>query len=355
MSLYEGKIYDGKSVERLVKSTIEKFTQSSTLKDHGLNIFNDAAVTASGAYLEQQLTYIVPKVLKRKFPNKPSMELFTVSNEGALEKILVRRIKTFAGLHQNEMENKSNPSKGTISVAYDATGQRVESYEATSMYKELDLLRAAVFNDPLDASIIEAHDESYKTVVDRIALLGMVNENQQTLTEGLLNNSNVLSSLTKNATAQFSTTSNGIQIYNDIATLYNAMLGAAAGNQELYPDTLISSPTVIAKLHSTTYGAGITGATTVQTYKTVAQMLQEMLGINKIVASLNCVNLDGTGTTDRLVLFNRQADNMTLYLPKPLTFSEVQKLGFNYKIDSVFRAAGLAINQSVAFGYLKGC
>lgn len=336
--MFEPKIYDGNSVDRLIGSICKTFKNSSTINDHGIK-FNDSAVTNSGSYLEQQLTYIIPKVLKRAYPAKPALEVFTVSNEGALEKVLLRRMKTFSGLHLREHEMKSNPNRGAITVAYDASGLRVESFEATSIYKEIDLLRAAAWNDPLDASIIEAHDESFKTVVDKIAFLGMQTEQGATLVEGLLNNSNVNSSASVNATAAFSTTSNGIQIYNDIAGLYNTLVGLSGGNQLLWPDTLVSSPAVIAKLYTTTYGVGITGSTAVQNFMTVAKMLETNLGITKIVASINAVGLDGGSTTDRLCLFNRNADNMTLYLPQPLTFSEVFKENFSYKITSMFRGA----------------
>jgi hypothetical protein len=65
-----------------------------------------------------------------------------------------------------------------------------------------------MLGDPLDASIIEAHDQSYKTLADKIAWLGMTNEAGTTLVEGLLNNSDVDSSLTGNATATFTTATN---------------------------------------------------------------------------------------------------------------------------------------------------
>lgn len=356
MSKYDAKIFDGNSVDALIKSIGREFSGSSTLKrtfNDGAIAFNDAAVTAAGSYLEVQLTHVIPKVLKRVFPAKPALSIFSVSNEGRLAQTLVRRMKTYSGEHKRENENKSVPNRGHITVAYDATGLPIETYEATSEYKEIDLLRAAMLNDALDASLIEAHDESYKTSIDYAAFLGMTDEAGTQITEGLLNRSDVDSNLEANATAAFASAT-GYQMYSDIKDLIAQQRAACAGEQSLWADVVVTSPATLSLVDTTTYGLG--GATpTVENYKTVGQMIRENLGIKNIWATNRAVNLDGTGTTDRLCLFNSNPDVMTLYIPMPLTFSEVLKQKFNYTFDTMFRVAGLGINQKVAFAYLKGC
>ena len=346
----QGKIYDAKSFDILVNSLKDSFVTSKTLKQNGMNV-NDVAVTSYGAYLQQELTYIIPTVLKQEFPDKPALSIFSVSNEGALEKILIRKMKSFSGEHTREIENKTQP-KGVIAVGYDATGIKVEEFGAISNYKEMDLLRSAMLGDPLDASIIEAHDESYKTVVDKIAMLGMTNEAGTTLIEGILNNSNVLSGLYGNATASFSSAT-GLQMYADIKALVAAQIGACKGASALHADTIITSPRVYALMASTTYG---TSSSDYQNPMTVLEMVKKNLGITAVYASAHATGLDtGVGGTDRMVIFNRQPKVMQLYIPKPLTFSEVFKRTFNYEIESMFRVAGLGINQAVGFAYLKGC
>jgi hypothetical protein len=347
----QGRIYDAKSFDVLVNSLKDSFVNSRTLKQNGMNVA-DAAVTVYGAYLQQELTYIIPTVLKQEFPDKPALSIFSVSNEGALEKILIRKMKSFSGLHTREIENKTQP-KGVIAVGYDATGIKVEEFGAISNYKESDLLRSAMLGDPLDASIIEAHDESYKTVADQIAWLGMSNEAGTTLVEGLLNNSNVDSSLQGNATGTF-TTASGQTMYNDIKAMVATQHGACKGTTSLHVDTLVTSPRVYSLLASTTYGTSSTAD--YQNPMTVLEMVKKNLGITGVYATSHATGLDtGVGGTDRLVLFNRQPKVMQLYIPKPLTFSEVFKRTFNYEIESMFRIAGLGINQKVGFAYLKGC
>lgn len=354
-NIYDSKFFDSKGIEAFQKSFVREFKGSSTLNrtflDSGFK-FTDSDVTLAGNYLEVQLTHVIPRVLKREFPDKPALSLFSVSNEGTLAQTLVRRMKSFSGGHTREHDNKSNPNKGNITVAYDATAQLIETFEATSSYKELDLLRAARMNDPLDASLFEAHDESYKTLIDRAAFTGIVDEAGNYLSEGLLTRTDYDTDLSVSATGVFSGLT-GVQMYNDIKGLWAKMVGKTGGVQSLRPDTLVTSPAVLSLIESTTYGTG--GASDFQNYKTVGQMIRETLGITEIRATNRASLLDGTGTTDRLCLFNRQPDNMTLYVPMPLTFSEVLKQKFNYTFDSMCRVAGLAINRKMVFGYLKGC
>lgn len=316
---------------------------------------SDSGVTNMGSYLEYQLTYVTPNILLRKFPEQPALELFSVSNEGAMEKVILQRMKNFSGKHTREHENKTN-NKGVITVAYTANGMRVEDFGATSNYKERDLLRAARLNDPLDASLMEAHDQSYKTTINDIAFLGMTDEKGNTLVEGLLNNSQVNSAISLNASYVFTSSSaTGYVIYEDIAALWRAMCALAGGNSSLFPDTIVCSPRVLAKLLTTTYGTGALGATAVNNIATVGQMIKSLLGITEIRSCVQASNLDGSGTTDRLCMFKRSADEMILRIPRPLTFSEVYKRGFSYEFESQFFVAGLNIYRDTSFGYLKGC
>lgn len=342
MSYEQAMIYDTKSIMAMKDSFV----------GIGNRYIKDASVAVSGNYLEQQLTYILPKVFKQKYPARPALDIFNISNEGALEKLLVRRIKGYQGQHQRDVDNAGNPSKGVITVAYDATSMRIDDFSAVSYYKQLDLQRAIKFNDPLDASIIEGHDESYKTRMDRIAFLGMQDESGTTLVEGLLNNSLVDPSLSLNAGGTFqSYGSDGVAIYTQIKNLWEEMAAKTGGVEELMPDTMVCSPLTLALLRATTYGTGVTG---IQNPMSVLEMVQKNLGITMVKSTNTAALLDGVGTTDRLCLFNRTEECMTLYIPQPLQFFEVFKDGPRYKIESNFRPAGLGINQRIAFGYLKG-
>lgn len=342
--MFKPRIYDTASFGRLQKSLV----------DHAINAvrMKDASVAVNGAYLEQQLTYIIPEVLKQEYPERPALSIFDISNEGALEKLLVRRIKGYQGQHQRDVDNLGNPSKGAITVSYDAKGMRIDDFSAVSYYKEIDLMRALKYNDPLDASIIEAHDESYKTRADNIAFLGMQDESGNLLVEGLLNRSDVDTDLSVDSTDTFENlTDDGVAMYNNIKGLYATISGKAAGVATLKPDTLVTSPEVLTLLETTTYG---TTTSTGFNEKSVAEMIKQNLGITELRATLHAVDLDDSGTTDRLVLFNRQKINMSLYIPQPLKFYEVFKDGPRYKIESDFRMAGLGINRKTSFGYLKG-
>jgi hypothetical protein len=370
----KAQIYDGNSYAAMIESAKQGISNRSVtvfkdnlfndmrrmgkeFKNNSAHYVNDAGVTSMGSYLEYQLTYVVPQVLTVMYPDQPALELFPISNEGALEKVILRRMKTFSGKHTREHENKTN-SRGVINVSHSANGMRVEDFGAVSTYSQRDLLRAAQLNDPLDASLIQGHDQSYKTWINDIAFLGMYDEQDNQLIEGLLNNTQVNANVTLDATYAFNHASaTGLGMYTDIKGLWNALCALSGNNPNLRPDTILTSPRVLNSMMSTTYGTSTVGGTVgdVENITTVAEMCKRLLGITEIRSTPTASLLDGEGTTDRLCMFKRSSDAMMLHIPKPLTFSEVFKRGFRYEIESEFFVAGLNIFRDTVFGYLKGC
>ena len=377
LSVGKARIYDGMSYTSMVNSAKENLakkhnTPVTIYKDQlfrdmqtvGGELFqdkakfvNDAGVTNMGAYLEYQLTYVVPQVLTVMYPDQPALELFSIDNSGELEKVILRRMKTFSGQHTREHENKTN-NRGVISVAYSANGMRVENFGATSTYAQVDLQRAAQMNDPLDSSLIAGHDESYKKIINQVAFLGLKDEQENTLVEGLLNNTQINSAVSLDATYKFDHASaSGFLMYKDIKGLWVALCALSGNNPALRPDTIVTSPRVLNLIMSTTYGTSTVGggAGDVENISTIGEMIQRLLGITEMRSTVTASLLDGTGTTDRLCMFKRSSDAMVLHVPKPLTFSEVFKRGFRYEIESQFFVAGLNIFRDTVFGYLKGC
>lgn len=345
----QAQIFDGKSFERHVKSVIDTFKGSKSIFDHGIRV-NDSAVGQYGSYLEQELTEILPDILKQQYPDKPALTVFDVRNEGALAKVLIRKIKGYEGKHTREHENKENPTKGKITVAYDQTGMRIEEESASSDYKEIDLLRAAAYGDPLDSSLIEAHDESYKTCVDEIAWVGIRDDKNNLIQPGLFNRTDVDTDLSANVTAAWSTAT-GIQMYNDIQSMFTKIAGKANGIASLLPTHLATSAEVAARLMSTPYA--VTANNIVLTPVSVWEMIKQNTTIKTLVATKHAKNLVATNK-DMTCLFNPARSNMSLYIPQPLKFSEVFKRGFSYEFESMFRVAGVGINQKFSFAYLKG-
>lgn len=345
------RVYDGASVSDMVASFKDAFLTSKTLKKH-INpaVFSDATVQGYGSYLEQQLVYVIKEVFGRVYPEMPALEIFPISNEGAIEKILMRRMKTYSGGHTRTNENKSDPNKGIITVSYDGTGQIIEDFEADSSYTETDLARAAQMNDPLDSSLMEAHDMSYKTTIDGAAFLGLRDEEGNTINEGLLNNSQVHPDLEDNASTF--TGMDGVTMYKAVKEMWAKHTGVLGGVQSMWPKMLVSSPRIVSLLFSTTFG---TNSSDYQNPLSVAEMIKKNLGM-EIRATNRAAGLDtGIGGGDRLCMFNNDPRFIKLYIPKPLTFSEVSKVKFRYEFASMFRVAGVAINQQKIFSYLKGC
>ena len=335
-----GKIFDGASLAVLTDSF--KSAHQSMANKHGITDSN--TIATGGMYLEQQLREILPEVLNEVYPEMPLLKFLTVDNSGALSASLIQRAQSFEGRHKSKHDTAN--STGTLSVNRSAREQLVVEFEAGTEYSETDLQRSILLNEGIDKSLIEAHHISFMTLVDEIGFDGLVVEGTQ-VTDGLGNYSSALAALTLTAGQTFAL-STGLEMYSEIAELYNTMVGAAGGSEELRPNTIVLPPLQYSDMSTKL----MTGTSPVTGFTTVKEFIESKLNV-KIYAS-NRMKLKGAGSTDRLVMLNNDRRNVRFHLPEPLRFAPVDIRGFKYDLQSKFRIAGVGINRNNAIGYLDG-
>ncbi len=343
MTIKNGKIYDGSSLKILTESFKSAYGEMNTKK--GIN--DVTTIATGGMYLEQQLREILPDILNQAYPEMPLLKFMPVDNSGALMQSIIQRAQSFEGRHVQKHETAN--TTGTISVNRTGREQVIVEYEAGSSYSDTDLQRSILLNENIDSALIEGHNISYMTIIDQIGFEGIYLSDGTKVTDGLSNYTNVISSLVNTATAAFSSAT-GLQIYNDIALLYNEMIGQAGGAEELRPTTIVLPPLQYGIISA----ALMTGTSPVTGYLTVREFIEKNLNV-KIYAS-NRMKAKGTAPSgsDRLVMFNNDRRNIRFHLPQPLQFAPIFVHGFKYDLQSKFRIAGLGINRNNAIGYLDG-
>lgn len=338
-----GRIYDGESVQKLIKS----------FNDCGIdalkkgNIIDTNTITQGGMYLEQQLRTVLPKILSQVIPNLSLLDIVSVDNSGGLGQTLIQRAESFNGEFKEVNEIASD--KGLITVNRTGKELQVKEYEAESNYSDTDIRRSIMFNENLDTSLTRGNDKIYKQQLDSIGYVGLVDSKKNIVNPGIsgldavVDPTNILTSATTFAL------SDGLEIYNEIETLYNQMFGLAGGSNELIPNVII----VPAKQYSRlTTGLPVGTAPQLAVSVTVKNLIETNLGIK--VYSSNRLIGKGVGATDRLIMLNNSVDNLSFQLPEPLHFAPITIKGFNYTIDSKFRVAGISFNRREAVGYLDG-
>lgn len=335
-----GRIYDGNSASEIADSFKQAYS------DKNLKVMDADTVAVGGMYLSQQLQEIIPQILNQIYPDMPILKILAVDNSGALMQSLIQRVQSFSGGHQAKHETAN--TTGVISVNRTAREQLVFEYEGSTEYSDTDLKRSILLNENIDTAIIQGHQWSYQTEMDKISFKGIYLPNGAAtpVTEGLTNYSSVIAALYNTSSGLFSALS-GLAIYNNIQGLYNEMVGAAGGSEELRPNKIILPPLQFSIIST----ALMTGTSPVTGYVTVKQFLESQLGI-KCYASSRCVAASDTGT-DLLIMLSATYDNVRLYIPQPLQFAPVYIKGFKYMLESKFRIAGVGINRANAIGYLK--
>lgn len=334
--------FNGQSLKALAKSA--RIIDSKAVAGAK---FSDAPMSGTGYFLEQQLTYIVPEILKMEMPNRPMLDILEADNSGAYDKMIIQRMGVFEGRHQPK--NPGALKDSTITVDTKMNAMLVVDFQGSSTYDYVSLNKAKQLNEQIDTRIIEAHNESYRTIVDEVALLGYAGDkSSNAYVAGLANSplvpeTNVLTAAHNWKAAATS----GNDIVEDLLALRNAIYGIGGGNALWMPNTVILSPEMFIILNGKNFS--VTGFSTSMT---AMQYCEQHYGM-KFYASQHLVGAGANGE-DRIVMFNNDRKALRLQLPLPLTFSAVEPQAFDFRISSMFRVAGVNLFQPTTVGYIDG-
>lgn len=337
-----GRIYDGSSANLLEESFKQAFTDMSASRQ----IKDSNTIAEGGMYLEQQLREILPEILGELYPEMPLLNILSVDNSGAMSQSIIQRAQSWEGEHKANHE--IGKTKGVITVNRTAREQPIIGYDAESNYNDLDLRRSILLNDKIDTALIEGHNVSYQTLIDKIGFEGISLPNGSTLTEGLANFTQPDSDLVRTSAGAFSTLT-GLEIYDEIRTLRNKMVAKAGNNAALRPNVIV----LPVEQYDIVISEIMTGTSPVVVGdNTVAGFIEKNLGLK--LYSTNRLISKGVGSTDRMIMLNNDRRNIRFHIPTPMHFAPVFIKGFNYQLTSEFRLGGVGFNRSNAIGYLDG-
>lgn len=337
---FNDKKFNGQSFKNMARSA--RVLDSKAIKGAS---FTDAPISGTGYFLEQQLTYIVPEILKQEMPNRPMLDILEADNSGAYDKMIIQRLGVYEGRHQPK--NPGALKDSTITVDTKMNAMLVVDFQGSSTYDYVSLNKAKQLNENIDTRIIEAHNESYRTIVDEVALLGYTGDASSNAYVAGLANSPLLPAENQLTAGHdwSSPLTSGNDIVDDLLALRNQIYATGGGNALWLPNTVILSPEMFIIASGKNFSVtGFTSSETVMSY------CERQYGM-KFYASQH---LKGAGTngTDRVVMFNNDKRALKLMLPLPLTFSAVDAQAFDFRISSMFRVAGVNLFQPSTVGYL---
>lgn len=332
--------FNGQSLKNLAKSA--RIIDSKAVAGAR---FTDAPMQGTGYFLEQQLTYIVPEILKMEMPNRPMLDILEADNSGAYDKMIIQRMGVFEGRHQPK--NPGALKDSTITVDTKMNAMLVVDFQGSSTYDYVSLNKAKQLGEQIDTRIIEAHNESYRTIVDEVAVLGYAGDASSNAYVAGLANSPLLPAeniLTAGHDWTDASTS-GNDIVDDLLALRAQIYATGGGNALWMPNIVLLSPEMFIIANGKNFS--VTGFTTSET---VMSYCERQYGM-KFYASMHLKGAGAEGK-DRIVMFNNDRRALRLQLPLPLTFSAVEPQAFDFRLSSMFRVAGVNLFQPSTVGYM---
>lgn len=339
---FNDKKFNDQSYKALVRSARAIESRSASYRDARVT---DAPMTGTGYFLQQQLTYIVPEILKMEMPNRPMLDILEADNSGAYDKMIIQRMGVFEGRHQPK--NPGALKDSTITVDTKMNAMLVVDFQGSSTYDYVSLNKAKQLNEQIDSRIIEAHNESYRTIVDEVAILGYSGDAQSNAyVAGLANNPYVPAENQLTAGHDWKNpATTGNDMVNDLLALRNQIYATGGGNDLWLPKLVLLSPEEYIIASGKNFS--VTGFTTSET---VMSYCERQYGM-KFYASQHLRGAGANGK-DRIVMFNNDKRALKLALPLPLTFGPVEPMAFDFRISSMFRVAGVNVFQPSTIGYM---
>ena len=290
----------------------------------------------NGTVLERNLTQVDPTVFEKKYPELTFLNLgIDADNTGGYAK----RIQSLRTKDNGEFAFAGNETgnKGKISISGEDNDILVYDKEAFAEWTKTDVEQAALQGYSLTGRLMSTIDKVYKREIDSIGLTGIG------VNAGLLNNT-VFSSAAAGGTIQTRTAQ---QMYDEISALIIDQHNAVGNTPEYMADTVIMPVDVLNKLTITILNSASSPAS-------VLLALQANFPGVKFVSSFRA-ETGGVGSVSATVAFKASSDVMKFRLPVTLNVGEIISKGsFQWKVDAMYRCAGLDILESTGGRILTG-
>lgn len=288
-----------------------------------------------GTILARHLTHVDPTIFERKYPE---LAFFAAGLEadntgGYSSEIQSLRVDEKGGF---ETAGNKSGNRGRITLAGQDSKLSVIEREAESGWTDTEIKQAELGNINLPQRYLASHNAIYMRELDEIGLVG-----KDSIAEGLLNHSSFVSGSAAGAILTLTPS----QMYDEIATLITDQHDGVNNTPE-YMATRVLMPTDVMNVLKTTIlnSAGSS--------MSVMSALKANFPETMFFASFRAKDVGGASAT---VAYNNSQDVMKFRVPVPLTIGEIIKKGsFNYKVDSMYRVAGLDVLEPAGGRILTG-
>ncbi len=295
--------------------------------------FKDAA---AGVVLDRYLTQVDPRIFEKLYPELAFMGSgIEIDNSGGY----ARRIQSLRLIEQGQFRTAGDVSsdKGKISLYGEDSYLKVLVREAFSTWTDDEINEAALANVNLTSRLLEVTNKIYQREVDQIGFTGIPDDATST---GLLN----YASFTSGAASGAIGTLTAQEMYDEISDLIVAQWNAVNNTPGYMADRVIFPVSILNTLMATILNSA-------STPKSVFLALRDNFPSINFSATFRAESVSATTVT---IAFSTSPEVMKMRIPIPLTFSEIFKAGFDYKVDSKYRIAGLDILEDSGGRILTG-
>lgn len=312
------------------------FEMSAPIISH---LIGDAAFNSGGmGFVINQLAFVETKIYERKFAPLLYQRLVNISTEGG-PGVTSFVYKTMDGVGQGK--RIANCADDIPYVDFAMGGQVVPVVlgGVGYHYQTEELRQAAMLNVPLAATKARLAFRAYENHMNKVALVG---EDRDLF--GLCNNPQVpiitAAAPITNASA-----------YGEVMATINGALGEvhAATMMNSFANTILMPPSIwtnwISIFHPMT-GVPLSEMIAEYNYTTVSG------GGELLPLQVPQLETAAPGGKRRIVVYNRDADNVVMHIPMPLTFLPPQAEDLDLKIPGEYKYSGVEIRYLSTIRYI---
>lgn len=310
------------------------------------HLIGDAANFNSGgmAFVINQLAFVETTVYERKFAPLLYQKLVTISTEGG-PGVTSFVYKTMDGVGQGKRIANCADDIPYVDFAMGAQVVPVVLGGVGYHYQTEELRQAAMLNIPLVATKARLAFRAYENHMNKVAIIG---ENKDLF--GLCNNPQIP---VIEAPARMDVT--GTQ-YQDVMAVLNGAMSAvyAATAMNTFANTILIPPSIWENwisIYQPYQGVPLTEMITEYNFTTIsgggAPLLMQ-------VPELETAGQLPAPGSRRIVVYNRDADNVVMHIPMPLTFLPPQAEDLDLKIPGEYKYSGVEVRYLGTMRYIDG-
>ena len=290
-------------------------------------------------YLLSQLAVIETTIYERKYAPLLYQKLVTISTEGGPGVTsFVYRTMDAVGQGKRIANNADDipyvdfaMGLKTVPVAVGGVGYH---------YSTEELRQSAMLNVPLPANKARAAMRAYENHMNKVALVG---ENGDLY--GILNMPGVV--LVAPSHAPWTSSSAYTDVLFDINTLLSAVYFATLQND--YANTLLIPPSVHllwSGIFNPYTGLSLLDMVVNNNFTSVSG------GGDLLIIQVPQLENGAADSGRRIVAYNRDAENITMHIPMPLTFLPPQPVNLDLKIPGEYKYSGIEVRYMNTIRYM---